>query len=395
MSEEDKEYYNNFAADAKKEYKQQLIEYRATGAYKRSKHFAPLEDTNIWIRIDKPSPLEEEIRSYETYTFPKRPAELDEEYEERQLRSVLRRKLRDRKWMDSDGYMLKEGVDFEELLEEERQKRDRKLKEQQQQQQQQQKQHNDGEKRSASVPPQQQQPKKKLKTAVISYESLKPRAGSNIGQSSEDDDSNINPPRESSDEEDDKSSSKKPAVKNTAHSAAATKVIIHSSKSSSIYRKPAAKPTNADVGKWKEILGHNNRNHKPIAILWENGMRTWEYLNDFAGVNDEANAALAKYAQENDLLKYRRWKFLQEFVPTNHHHNDDKNNDDDEDESKLLSPPPVLNNDDDDDHEEHSKSSSPIPAENNAAEAPAILPPPVLPPVTDYPPSVLGSGNKF
>jgi hypothetical protein len=319
MSEEDKEYYNNFAADAKKEYKQQLIEYRATGAYKQSKHFEPLEDTNIWIRIDRPSPLEEEIRSYETYTFPKRPAELDDEYEERQLQSVLRRKLRDKKWMDSDGNMLKEGVDFEELLEEERQKRDRKLKEQQQQQQ------NSSEKRSASVPPQPQQAKKKLKTAVISYESLKPRAVSNTGQSSEDNESNINP-RESFDDEEGKSSSKIPAINiilpTGSRRTQEDKIKVNPSESASKPAKLAFKSVispkcSNNFGKWKQILGHDNKKHNPIAILWENGMKTWEYVDKFAVIDEEARAALAKYAQKNELLKYRRWKFLQAFVPSN------------------------------------------------------------------------------
>ena len=61
------------AIDAKKEFDQQVIEYRATGSFQPSKHFVRLEESNIWVRKDCPSPLEKEISSYETIKFPMRP----------------------------------------------------------------------------------------------------------------------------------------------------------------------------------------------------------------------------------------------------------------------------------------------------------------------------------
>jgi hypothetical protein len=180
MSEDDREYYSRFAADAKREYKQQMIEYRATGTYRPSKHFAPLDGTNIWVRLDDPSPLEMEISSYETYTFPPRPSMLDEAYEERQLRSVLKRKLRDRKWMDSEGNMLKEGVDFDELLEKERQKKRRKRQPPPQ----------DRSGTTAQTASEPQQPKQHTQTAVVTYESLKRSSGSQ-GRDQEGDDNHV------------------------------------------------------------------------------------------------------------------------------------------------------------------------------------------------------------
>lgn len=123
LSDEDKKYYIQFAAEAKQEYQQQLIAYRATGTFQPSTRFAPLDNTRIWVRIDTHAcALEREISSYPSAVFPRRPPELDEAYEERQLRSALKRKLRMRKEMDEDGN-VQEGIDFEALLEEERRKR--------------------------------------------------------------------------------------------------------------------------------------------------------------------------------------------------------------------------------------------------------------------------------
>ena len=111
------------ATDAKKEFDQQVIEYRATGSYQPSKHFERLENSSVWIRKDRPSPLEKEISSYETIQFPKRPPKLDKEYQEREMRSILKRKLKLKGLMNEDGKTWKEGVDFEAELEKERKKR--------------------------------------------------------------------------------------------------------------------------------------------------------------------------------------------------------------------------------------------------------------------------------
>jgi hypothetical protein len=111
------------ATDAKKEFDQQVIEYRATGSYQPSKHFIRLGNSSVWIRKDRPSPLEKEISSYETIQFPKRPPELDKEYEEREMRSILKRKLKLKGLLNEDGKTWKDGVDFEVELENERRKR--------------------------------------------------------------------------------------------------------------------------------------------------------------------------------------------------------------------------------------------------------------------------------
>ena len=127
MGDDDRVYYNTFANEATKEYNQQLTEYRATGTYTPSTKFCRLEDTNIWVRhldnnLRRSNQLEEEIRSYPTCSFPKRPAELDEAYELREERSILKRKLK-LKGLYSDDGTLKNGLDFEELLKEEREKK--------------------------------------------------------------------------------------------------------------------------------------------------------------------------------------------------------------------------------------------------------------------------------
>ena len=44
-------------------------------------------------------------------------------------------------------------------------------------------------------------------------------------------------------------------------------------------------------------------------------MQIWEILDRFPAIDEESKLAIAKYAQENDQLKYRRWKFLQAFAP--------------------------------------------------------------------------------
>ena len=122
-------YYRSYiiqnakATDSKKEFDQQVIEYRATGSYQPSEHFVRLENSSVWIRKDRPSHLEKEISSYETIQFPKRPPQLDKEYRERELRSVLKRKLKLKGLLKEDGKTWKDGVDFEAEFEKERTKR--------------------------------------------------------------------------------------------------------------------------------------------------------------------------------------------------------------------------------------------------------------------------------
>mmetsp|Transcript_15384 Transcript_15384/g.42666 ORF Transcript_15384/g.42666 Transcript_15384/m.42666 type:complete len:321 (+) Transcript_15384:106-1068(+) len=125
MSQDEREYFTKFADDARKEFEQQVIEYRATGSYKPSKYFKRIENTSVWVRKDHPSPLEEEICSYETVQFPKRPPELDGEYEEREIRGIVKRKLKIKGLLNEDGKTWKDGVDFEAELEKERKRRNK------------------------------------------------------------------------------------------------------------------------------------------------------------------------------------------------------------------------------------------------------------------------------
>jgi hypothetical protein len=121
MNEDDRIYYTHFAQDARREYEKQVIEYRATGKYTPSSEFVKLPDVNVWVRRRRQNGLEREISDYESCQFPKRPASMDKAYEKREVRSKLKRKLKLKGLWSDDGTYLKNGLDFETLLEEERQ----------------------------------------------------------------------------------------------------------------------------------------------------------------------------------------------------------------------------------------------------------------------------------
>jgi hypothetical protein len=112
MTDEDRQYYNEFAIQAKEAYQKQHIEYRATGEFTLSKDFKRMDGVNVWVRSawHENNGLEREIAGYDTFSFPKRPAEFDEEYEKRAKESVQRRKLKLKGLLNEDG-TVKEGVD--------------------------------------------------------------------------------------------------------------------------------------------------------------------------------------------------------------------------------------------------------------------------------------------
>jgi len=135
MSEQDRQYYMEFAQEARLEYVQQEMEYRATGYYTPSKVFQRLGNNNHnggtagggdgtttttttttiisnssgpWVRIDpqEQNGLEREICAYRTVHFPPRPAALNEDYQWRDWRSKVVRKLKDRHILPKDWSTL-------------------------------------------------------------------------------------------------------------------------------------------------------------------------------------------------------------------------------------------------------------------------------------------------
>ena len=94
LTDEERHYYNQFAIKARAEYKQQQMEFRATGVYTPSAVFERPENGGFWAykRMEDKSPLEREIATYETVVFPARPPEFDEDYIKRDMDSKLKRK---------------------------------------------------------------------------------------------------------------------------------------------------------------------------------------------------------------------------------------------------------------------------------------------------------------
>ncbi len=94
LTEEERNYYNHFAEEIRSEYRQQLLEYRATGSFTPSELFERQEGVGLWIhkKVSEKTELELEISQYASLNFPPRPPELDEEYKRRFQESVERRK---------------------------------------------------------------------------------------------------------------------------------------------------------------------------------------------------------------------------------------------------------------------------------------------------------------
>jgi hypothetical protein len=111
MPEKEREHYVKLAKDGQNEYKERLMEYRATG------HWAPFStvirldnnknnavvpvstDRNTgsggpWVRIpyEEKNALEKELDTYGQVIFPPRPLGMEEEYEKRVKKSREKRK---------------------------------------------------------------------------------------------------------------------------------------------------------------------------------------------------------------------------------------------------------------------------------------------------------------
>ena len=73
LNDRDREYYHNFYVELKKEYQQQLMEYRATGYYTPStKYLRNHTSVGLWTHIEmsEKNALELEIATYDTVQFP-------------------------------------------------------------------------------------------------------------------------------------------------------------------------------------------------------------------------------------------------------------------------------------------------------------------------------------
>lgn len=96
LTDEERNYYNNFADEIRSEYKRQLLEYRATGSFTLSDLFERQEGVGLWVHkeVNEKTELELEISQYETLSFPPRPPEYDEDYNRRSKESIERRKTK-------------------------------------------------------------------------------------------------------------------------------------------------------------------------------------------------------------------------------------------------------------------------------------------------------------
>ena len=119
MNDQDREYYNEFAREARDEYDRQHHEFRATGAYKPSLIFERLGGDGPWVRIafHEKNALEREISGYETVKFPPRPEHAEvpgwvtkvEKQNEREASRRLEREERLKKQREEDIRLLKEA----------------------------------------------------------------------------------------------------------------------------------------------------------------------------------------------------------------------------------------------------------------------------------------------
>jgi hypothetical protein len=105
LTEKERTYYNDLCDEARRLYKDQQLEYRATGQYTASDAVGKLQGANVWVRIPwhEKNALEQELDTYESYVFPVRPPELDQEYERRLTESKRRRKLKLKGLLNEDG----------------------------------------------------------------------------------------------------------------------------------------------------------------------------------------------------------------------------------------------------------------------------------------------------
>jgi hypothetical protein len=120
MTDADREYYNEFAREAREEYERQHEEFRATGSYQPSCVFTRLGGGDgPWVRISEEdrNALEREISSYGTVKFPPRPEHVKkpewvtkiEKQNEREARKRKEREERSKKELEEKLRELREA----------------------------------------------------------------------------------------------------------------------------------------------------------------------------------------------------------------------------------------------------------------------------------------------
>jgi hypothetical protein len=98
LTSADQSYYTDMANAIAAEYKQQVLEFRATGTFRPSQRFIKLGDgAGPWVHLhaaDRKTALEQEVAQYKTVVFPPRPPEQDADYAQRLQESKERRKAK-------------------------------------------------------------------------------------------------------------------------------------------------------------------------------------------------------------------------------------------------------------------------------------------------------------
>jgi hypothetical protein len=104
MSSADRQYYVDFAREARLEYEGQSTEFRATGGFTPSTIFEKMKGGGPWVRIAlyEKNSLEREIATYQTVKFPVRPSgsqkpSWEAHREESQRKESERQKIREEK----------------------------------------------------------------------------------------------------------------------------------------------------------------------------------------------------------------------------------------------------------------------------------------------------------
>ena len=97
LNEQEQQYYTKMAEEIQSEYREQMLEYRATEEFRPSDRFIKLGDgKGPWVHkhpMDR-NELEAQVAAYKTFVFPPRPPSKDQEYYTREQQSKERRKER-------------------------------------------------------------------------------------------------------------------------------------------------------------------------------------------------------------------------------------------------------------------------------------------------------------